>query len=326
MEMNLTGTDTLFSQEGNKLSLQAPQEFDFAECLVFLGRSKNECLHHIEDKALYKLLKIDNVPVLLRITTNDVSSDHNAINTLNNAIDTITIQALNHKLDKTASQQIANYVSDWFDLARDLRPFYKLAGQDSLLSRITAKYYGLRMLGIPDLFEALTWAMIGQRINLTFAYTLKRRFVEAFGEHYIYAGETYWLYPTPKAIAQLTTSDLTSLQFTGKKSEYIIELAQKIHAGELSKEALLQLEDFANIEKALISLRGVGKWTANYVMMKCLKYMSAFPIEDVGLHNALKQQLGLESKPTMAEIKEMAVNWSGWEAYATFYLWRSLYE
>lgn len=70
----------------------------------------------------------------------------------------------------------------------------------------------------------------------------------------------------------------------------------------------------------------MGKWTADYVAMKCLKKVEAFPIADVGLHNALKFQLGLDKKPSIDDIKEIAVNWRGWEAYATFYLWRSLYE
>ncbi|WP_413229458.1 hypothetical protein [Heyndrickxia sporothermodurans] len=61
-------------------------------------------------------------------------------------------------------------------------------------------------------------------------------------------------------------------------------------------------------------------------MMKCLNHPSAFPIADVGLHNALKVQLQLERKPTIEEINEFAANWEGWQAYATFYLWRSLYE
>lgn len=75
-----------------------------------------------------------------------------------------------------------------------------------------------------------------------------------------------------------------------------------------------------------MAIRGVGAWTADYVMMKCLHHPAAFPIADVGLHQAIKRQLGLERKPTIEEIEEMSTNWGGWQAYATFYLWRSLYE
>lgn len=60
--------------------------------------------------------------------------------------------------------------------------------------------------------------------------------------------------------------------------------------------------------------------------MKCLLQPESFPIADVGLHNALKRQLALNQKPTIEEITSYAMHWTGWQAYATFYLWRSLYD
>jgi DNA-3-methyladenine glycosylase II len=96
--------------------------------------------------------------------------------------------------------------------------------------------------------------------------------------------------------------------------------------GELSKEKLLQEQEYEQVKKSLMAIRGIGAWTADYVMMKCLHMTSAFPIADVGLHNALKLHLGLERKPTIEEIREMSTNWEGWQSYVTFYLWRSLYD
>jgi DNA-3-methyladenine glycosylase II len=59
--------------------------------------------------------------------------------------------------------------------------------------------------------------------------------------------------------------------------------------------------------------------------MFCLRFPDAFPIDDVGLHNAVKMAAGLDRKPTKAELRQLAEGWKGWEAYATFYLWRLLY-
>jgi DNA-3-methyladenine glycosylase II len=59
--------------------------------------------------------------------------------------------------------------------------------------------------------------------------------------------------------------------------------------------------------------------------MRCLRYPNAFPIDDVGLHNAIKLRTGLERKPTKPELLALSAGWAGWEAYATFYLWRLLY-
>jgi len=114
------------------------------------------------------------------------------------------------------------------------------------------------------------------------------------------------------------------LQFTGKKSEYIIELAKKMTAGDLSKKRLLSYDGFESARKELMDLHGVGQWTADYVSLRCLMDPAAFPVADVGLQNAVKQQLGLSAKPTAEDIARYSKGWQNRQAYATFYLWASL--
>lgn len=206
------------------------------------------------------------------------------------------------------------------------RPQDEMARQDKVLHQLVQNYYGLRIIRIPDLFEALTWAIIGQQINLPFAYTLKKRFVEQFGEKLVYEGTVFWLYPAFDKIAAIDINELRSLQFTTRKAEYIIEVAKAMATGQVTKESLRHMNDRQHVQKTLLGIRGVGLWTADYVMMKCFADPAAFPVADVGLQNALKSRLGLQRKPTVDEIMDLGANWEGWQAYATFYLWRSLYE
>ncbi|WML58512.1 DNA-3-methyladenine glycosylase 2 [Neobacillus sp. PS2-9] len=292
------------------IEIKPPEDFNFKECLVFLGRSDQELLHRIKDGFVYKLLKIDQEPLLLKIGFID---------------DSLQGEFPLGKPTVKAQKMASDYVVDWFDLGRDLAGFYEMAQHDQMLQRVVSKYRGLRMIGIPDLFEALTWAIIGQQINLTFAYTLRKRFVERFGESVTFEGETYWLYPTFDRIAEIEVDALKELQFTARKAEYVIGVSRAMVNGELTREHLLKMEDYQQTHAYLTKLRGIGSWTADYVMMKCLHQSAAFPITDVGLHNAVRIQLGLERKPTLDELKEMAAGWTGWEAYSVFYLWRSLY-
>lgn len=300
-----------WSNHGTFIEIYPPKEFNFDECLVFLGRSKEEVLHQIRDGLLYKLIKINEELVLCRIGF---------------AQHVIHVDFPILPLSITCDEEIVSYIWEWFDLDRDLSLFYEVAKQDKILQQIHKRYYGLRMLCIPDLFEALTWAIMGQQINLTFAYKLKQRFVEQFGECLNFEGNTFWLYPTYERIATLGVEELITLQFTVRKAEYVIGVAEAMKNGELTKEMLQQEPTYEQAKKSLLGIRGVGPWTADYALMKCLHQSSAFPIADVGLHNALKVPLGLDRKPTIEEIKEVATNWEGWQAYATFYLWRSLYE
>ena len=288
-----------------------PKEFDFQECLVFLNRSNQELLHQMKDGHIYKLLKIDESLILVKLGY----ENH-----------VIKVEFPNHQPSEESCRKVAEYVWEWFDLDSDLAGFYEMAAKDKVLNKMAQQYYGLRILCIPDLFEALIWAIIGQQINLTFAYTLKKRLIEHFGESLTVNGDIFSLFPSYKKIASIDLEDLKKLQFTGRKAEYIIGIANSMKNGEITKESLLLQQDNQKIIKSLTAIRGIGPWSADYVMMKCFHSITSFPIGDVGLQNALKNCLGMERKPTVEEMKKLAENWEGWEAYATFYLWRSLYE
>ncbi len=293
------------------IEITPPAPFNYEECLLFLGRSEQEVLYEIKDGAIWKLHRVSGNLVLFKI------SHHS---------NKLKVEFPISPPSQVVRHEIAEFIWEWFDLDTNLKEFYKMAVENSILNKLTNEYDGLRMMCLPDLFEALTWAVMGQQINLTFAYTLKKRFVEQFGESLSHGEQTYWLYPSAERIATLAVEDLRPLQYTGRKAEYIIDLAKTVASGELTKEKLLKMPTPLDMYQALIHMRGVGAWTADYVLMKCLHHRAAFPIADVGLHNALKNQLGLERKPTIMEIKEIAAHWEGWQAYATFYLWRSLYD
>jgi DNA-3-methyladenine glycosylase II len=179
------------------------------------------------------------------------------------------------------------------------------------------------MVGMPDLFESLVWSIIGQQINLNFAYSLKERLVKNFGENLIHNGETFFALPTPEKLASLNIEDFQPHQFSRNKAQYILNISRAFAEGDLSQNTLEKLP-FDEIREKLIKIKGVGNWTANYSMMKSLKNYDAFPVEDVGLHNAVKTQYGLEGKPSIATLNLMSEKWAGWKGYATFYFWHSL--
>ncbi|WP_178022034.1 DNA-3-methyladenine glycosylase [uncultured Paenibacillus sp.] len=296
------------------LKLPVPKEFSFAENMKYLSRSSNECLSRIYNQRLYKAVSLESgaTPV---VEISAEGSEALRVRFLGGT-------APSRKRDR---EEVARYVWDWFDLDTDLRPFYEMAQGDALLRGAVDSFYGLRNIGIPDLFEALAWGIIGQQINLAFAYTLKRRLVEQFGRHVDCEGERYLVFPSARDIAGLTAADLEGIRMTRKKSEYLLGAAQLIASGELTKEGLRAAGGVKVAEKRLVGIRGIGPWTANYVLMRCLRMPDAFPVDDVGLHNAVKHVLEMDRKPTPKELLTWAEGWKQWQSYATFYLWRVLY-
>lgn len=302
--------DSTFNPKSDSISIPFPDPFNWEETLRYLSRSPNECVFRVIDGVVYRVVNLPSARVLIEISA---------------AQQGLVVRAQGpSSLDTEQWTLVATFIRDWFDLDTHLLPFYHNARNCPLLTDLVVPFYGLRVIGVPDLFEAICWAIIGQQINLTFAYTLKRRFVESFGDSIVWDGQVYWQFPEPERIASLSVEALLSLKMTRRKAETLLDVARLMVDGRLSKAQLLASGDPQLAEQQLLKIRGLGPWSANYVRMRCLHDPSAFPVTDVGLHNAVKQRLGSDRKPTIEELKEIAQNWSGWEAYATFYLWQSL--
>lgn len=284
------------------------QNFSFAECLLFLNRSPRECLHQVKEQSVYKLLAPEGNPVLLKISEDPAQQ-------------ALVAEVLQGEVNESSSAYIHEFLNRWMHLDGRMDDFYAFAAKDNLLAPLINSFKGLRLIGIPDLFEAITWTITGQQINLSFAYTLKQRLVQAFG----YALEDHYLYPHPAVIASLQPEDLTVMQFSRTKAEGIIRVAKLMAAGELTEEILKQMP-YEQARETLVSIKGIGNWSANYVLMKFAQHPQALPLEDAGLHNVLRNQLNLAAKPALPEVKALTQHWQNHAAYATFYCWRSLYH
>ncbi len=286
--------------------IPVPDNFSFKECLWFLDRGFDDCLHQVKGGSVTKLLRFGDGYSLLKIYEQEQA---------------LHIELLKGKAEET---EIRQYVTRWLDLERDIAPFKFVAGRDPQLAALVEKYWGLRLISIPDLFEVLCWSIIGQQINLTFAYKLKRNLVEAAGERLVVEGETYYVFPQPAQLLQLSFDDLKSMQYSSQKARYLHIVAEAFVNGALSQQKLASLRSTEAIVKELMKLKGVGEWTANYVAMKCLRRTDAVTYGDAGLLNGYKQLKGLDRKPIRKELEIFFSQFPGWEAYIVFYIWRSL--
>jgi len=290
------------------ITIPLPEPFNMDTILSYLTRNKNECMYKIENRVIRSVIPIRKNQFLVQLVVDD---NHQMI---------VQFLGGSKPTEKWERKEVVDYMREWFDLDRDLTPFYKMAKADPLLKKPVEKLFGLRVIGVPNLFETLCWGVLGQQINLAFAYSLKKQFVERYGDFLIWHGKKYWIFPSYERIAKLTPPELAEIKMTVRKSEYIIGIAKLMANGELSKEQLMKM-DFKDAEKTLTEIRGIGPWTANYVLMRCLRFPTAFPIDDVGLINSIKKIRNLDRKPTKDEVLKMSISWKSWESYATFYLW-----
>lgn len=193
--------------------------------------------------------------------------------------------------------------------------------QKTDLEPIFVKHRGTPLVLDFDPYNCLLKCIVHQQLNLAFAHTLTERFVKTFGNEI----DGVHFYPQPEIVANLEVGDLRELQFSGRKAEYVIGVAQKIVNGELDIDSLYQKSD-EEIMKELIKLRGVGPWTVQNLLMFGLGRPNLFPTADIGLQNALKKLYNLEKKPTLEEMETYKRDWEPYLSYASLYLWRSLEE
>ena len=290
-----------------------PADFSWEECIWYLDRNYDECLQTLAGDRMIRAVRLGGRDVLFRIGAGAGGLE-------------VEILGECGVGGPAVADLLREYIVDWLDLERDLAPFYELLKKDKRLAYMSEKYRGLRLIGIVDLFEALCWSVIGQQINLRFAYATKRRLVERYGGRIEYEGNTHYLFPTPGELALATEEELRAMQFSRGKAKYLTGLAQVFSCGGLSKEKLIAVEGLENRRKMLTDLKGVGIWTANYCLMKSLRDTTCIPHGDVGMLNALASHSIIKDRQEEEKIARLFSKYPGWESYLVFYLWRSLTE
>jgi AraC family transcriptional regulator of adaptative response / DNA-3-methyladenine glycosylase II len=207
-------------------------------------------------------------------------------------------------------------------LRGDPTAFERRMSRDPAGLRLIAGREGLRVPLTADPFEALTWAVIGQQVNLGFAFTLRRRLLERCGAA---APNGFRAHPTPAEVAAVDPAELVRGQFSRRKAEYLVGLAAAAARGTLPLEALAGAAA-GRLEETLVAQRGVGEWTAHYVMLRGYGLADCMPAGDAGLAQALQRFHRLPERPDAAAQRTLMAPWAPFRSFATFHLWASLGE
>ena len=207
-----------------------------------------------------------------------------------------------------------------FGLNQDMNAFYHFAEKDRNLAPVVDRLKGLTMLQKSTSFEMLVTAIADQQLNVSFATKLKQKFIIEYGLKQTCNGIDLWTFPTPQRIAELSEDSLRHLKFSGSKSRYIVQLARNIVNGSYSLEKWSELSD-EDLISSLMSIYGVGRWTAEYSAMVGFNRKDIVPAADIGLMRAVQQCYHLHHRPMEEEVREIGESWRPWRSLVTYYLW-----
>ena len=162
----------------------------------------------------------------------------------------------------------------------------------------------------PDIFEALVDAIISQQISVKAADAIVTRVRAATPNGVI----------TPEALAPFDFAALRALGLSTPKVRYIHNLVAQITSGQLDLARLPGLDDEAVIEQ-LVALKGIGRWTAEMILIFSLGRTDVLPVDDLGLLEGVRTAYGLPVRPTRKEMLARGELWRPYRTFATWYMW-----
>jgi DNA-3-methyladenine glycosylase II len=229
------------------------------------------------------------------------------------------IQDKNNKL-KTTSRHIGdgNQVRDiveWVLFTElDLKPFYRLIERNPKLTLLRQKLYGLKPSRPASLFEMAVTAITEQQLSLASAYSIRNKIVQRFGEPV----ENLWVFPRPSDLGEASLEDLRSCGLSRQKSDYIRGLANDIVNGNLDLDVLKSM-DTDNARELLMNLRGFGRWSADYVLVRGLARSDCVPSDDLGIRDVVGKYLDTGRRLTAQEVKEKLEPFRPYRGLLAFY-------
>lgn len=204
-------------------------------------------------------------------------------------------------------------------LGLDVDGFYRTAKDDRVLDSLVPPLQGLRPTLAPQPFEMLVGTVCAQQVNLTFAFTLKARLVRRFGTAVEVGGHTVYGFPDAERLARARASELRRMQFTTRKSEYIVGLARQVAAGALDLGSLGGRPNEEVVE-ALTAVRGFGRWTADWFLARHLGRGDVCAAGDLAVRRAFEHFYNRGRPLDEAAVRRRAAAWGPHQNMAVHYL------
>ena len=314
-----------------QFTLPLPAGYRLDDVLAFHRRDAESVAEQVTPQRLQKGMLLDGVPVVLDIALNmayDSAQDiahGGARNSAPGGTPAPSSASCTVLTDGPCTPVIAAQARSAVDAVLGLRidpqPFADFTADDPLFGPLTRAHAGLRVVQSATIFEALTWAIIGQQINLAFAIALRRTFILQAGCRH---SSGLWCYPDAASAARVPLSELTKRKFSRAKAETVLRLAQLVASGEL-RLALGPDYGIEQVSAALLAVKGIGPWTVNYGLLRGYGHADCSLHGDVAVRAALQQLLGEPAKPDMARTEQFLARYRPHRTMAAAHLWASLH-
>ena len=283
--------------------LHLPAGYRQQEILAYHARDPESPTERVEGHRILKALRSPQGPVALELSFENEGA-----------------WAKVHGIEKMSRETAAMLHASalrMLGLNNEVTAFETRMAKHQRFASLVGKRPGLRLATIPTGFDGLCWAIIGQQVNVKFAGALRREILNLAGEK---IGDMR-THPTPEKVVDLGAARLAKLRYSRAKAEYLVGAAKEVAEGRLNIEGLPGTSAIA-AEKKLMSIRGIGKWTARYTMLRG-GFADAAPAGDSALATVLQRVHKLEERPDADRVETLMQEFAPHRSLATMHLWAS---
>ncbi len=204
-------------------------------------------------------------------------------------------------------------------LELDIDPFYTLAAGDPVLGQLAGRFRGLRPPRFASVFECLVNAVALQQLSLAAGLTLLNRLSRTYGACSSTAGNRVHAFPEPAELAVARPGSIRALGFSLRKATTIVAIADAANEGRLDLASLATRDDEQVVE-TLTQIGGVGRWSAEYTLLRGFGRLHVFPGDDVGARKNLARWLGLAEPLDYAGVQRAVAGWRPYAGLVYFHL------
>lgn len=293
---------------GAQLLIEPRAPFRLDLTVWALRRRAHNAIDRWDARAYRRVALIDGTPVAFSVIQNG-------------AIDAprLSVTLAGQPVAREAQLHAREWLNKLLGITVDVSAFAAMAEQDPLLAPLAGRMRGLRPPRFLTVFEALVNGIACQQLSLTVGIHLLNRLTAEHGRSLASDPSGPRAFPSPEQLASIEPDQIRRHGFSLVKARTIVETAQAIASGALDLEALEQLDDRESIER-LEGLRGIGRWTAEYVLLRGLGRLHIFPGDDVGAHRKLKRFLDIERRLDYDSVERLVARWHPYAGMVYFHL------
>ena len=199
----------------------------------------------------------------------------------------------------------------------DLGDFYELAQNDPCFAPVVRELNGYHQVKFGSPFEAATWAIVSQRNRLPTAREMYQSLLETLGHRIHLEGRDYWAFPAPQEVAPLGEADLPFALHGLRRGEYILDTARAFAS--IAPDFLRHAPD-AELEEWLRGIRGIGPWSARFILLRALGRYEGLPENERGLTRAASLVYGDNMTLTPQDVVTISNKYGRWRGYWAHYL------